>query len=432
MKKNEKKIYVTLAVDILHSAHINIINEARKYGKVVVGLLTDKAISEYKKLPLLSYEERYKIVSSLKYVYKIIPQDTWDYIPNLRKLKPNYFIHGDDWKSGIQKEKRNKVVSYLKKINSKLIEVPYTKNISSKEIKEQLNIYFNTYSRVSYLKRLIDNKKLVRILESHSPLTGIMIDNLSVAKKNKFEEYDGMWSSSLTDSSLRGRPDNQALDYSSRLSFLSDIIDVTKKPVIFDADNGGNIEHIKYLSKSLERIGVSSMVIEDKIGLKKNSLFSDQSKTKQDSIKNFCKKIEKIKNTRSSKDFLITARIESFIVGKGLKDAIKRAEAYSKAGADLILIHSKQKTPKEVFLFAKEFKKNKFYKPIVIVPSSYSKTSEKEMIKNGIKVVIYANHMLRASYKSMEKVAKNILLKGRSYDIEKTILPIKNIISLIK
>tara|TARA_B100000700_G_C14828762_1_gene753477 strand:- start:95 stop:952 length:858 start_codon:yes stop_codon:yes gene_type:complete len=285
---------------------------------------------------------------------------------------------------------------------------------------------------VSYLKRLIDNKKLVRILESHSPLTGIMIDNLSVAKKNKFEEYDGMWSSSLTDSSLRGRPDNQALDYSSRLSFLSDIIDVTKKPVIFDADNGGNIEHIKYLSKSLERIGVSSMVIEDKIGLKKNSLFSDQSKTKQDSIKNFCKKIEKIKNTRSSKDFLITARIESFIVGKGLKDAIKRAEAYSKAGADLILIHSKQKTPKEVFLFAKEFKKNKFYKPIVIVPSSYSKTSEKEMIKNGIKVVIYANHMLRASYKSMEKVAKNILLKGRSYDIEKTILPIKNIISLIK
>ena len=241
-----------------------------------------------------------------------------------------------------------------------------------------------------------------------------------------------MWSSSLTDSSLRGKPDNQAVDYSTRFNFLSDILDVTKKPVIFDADNGGNIEHIKYLTKTLERLGVSSMVIEDKIGLKRNSLFSDQSKTKQDSIKNFSKKIEKIKNSRNSEDFLITARIESFILGKGIDDALKRADSYSEAGSDLILIHSKSKTPKEIFSFAKRFKKSKYYKPIVVVPSSYSKTREADIIKNGIKVVIYANHMLRASYKAMENSAQKILSSGRSYEIEKNILPIKDIINLIK
>ncbi len=432
MSKKKKNIYVTLAVDILHSAHINLIKEAKKYGNVIVGLLTDNAISEYKKLPLLSYEERYKIVSGIKYVDKIVPQNTWDYTPNLKKYKPNYFIHGDDWKKGIQKEKREKALACLKKINGKLIEVPYTKDVSSTEIKEKINKHFNSYSRLSYLKRLIDNKSLVRILESHSPLTGLMIDNLSVNKKGKFKEFDGMWSSSLTDSSLRGKPDNQAVDYSTRFNFLSDILDVTKKPVIFDADNGGNIEHIKYLTKTLERLGVSSMVIEDKIGLKRNSLFSDQSKTKQDSIKNFSKKIEKIKNSRNSEDFLITARIESFILGKGIDDALKRADSYSEAGSDLILIHSKSKTPKEIFSFAKRFKKSKYYKPIVVVPSSYSKTREADIIKNGIKVVIYANHMLRASYKAMENSAQKILSSGRSYEIEKNILPIKDIINLIK
>jgi len=432
MKKSKKNIYVTLAVDILHSAHINLINEAKKYGNVIVGLLTDNAISEYKKLPLLSYKERYNIVSGIKNVDKIVPQNTWDYTPNLKKYKPNYFIHGDDWKKGIQKEMRKKSLACLKKINGKLIEVPYTTDVSSSEIKEKINKHFSSYSRVSYLKRLIDNKILVRILESHSPLTGLMIDNLSVNKKGKFEEFDGMWSSSLTDSSLRGKPDNQAVDYSTRFNFLSDILDVTKKPVIFDADNGGNIEHIQYLTKTLERLGISSMVIEDKIGLKRNSLFSDQSKTKQDSIKNFSKKIDKIKNSRTSDDFLITARIESFILGKGIEDALKRAEAYSDAGSDLILIHSKSKTPKEIFSFAKRFKKSKYYKPIVVVPSSYSKTREIDMIKNGIKIVIYANHMLRASYKAMENSAQKILYSGRSYEIEKNILPIKDIINLIK
>ena len=432
MIKKNKMVYVPLAVDILHSGHIKILEHSKKYGKVIVGLLTDSAIGEYKQLPLLNYEERYKIISSIKFIDKIVPQETWDYSKNIVKYKPDFFIHGDDWKNGIQKKYRQKVILFLKKNNGKLIEIPFTKKISSEEIENKLNIHFKNDSRVSFLKRLIDNKKIVRVLESHSPLTGMIIDNLQMGKKNKMYEFDAMWSSSLTDSSLKGKPDNQSVDYSARFQTLSDIIDVTKKPIIFDADNGGNVEHLKYTTKTLERLGVSSIVIEDKIGLKKNSLFKDQSNVEQDTISKFSNKIDRISQSRTSKDFLITARIESFILGKGLNDALKRANTYSEAGSDLILIHSKSNTPNEVFSFAKKFKKSKYYKPIVLVPSSYSKTTETAMVDQGIKVVIYANHLLRASYKAMEQVAKNILKNERAFNVEKDILPIKDIISLIK
>jgi phosphoenolpyruvate phosphomutase / 2-hydroxyethylphosphonate cytidylyltransferase len=432
MIKLKPIVYVPLAVDILHSAHINLLKFAKKKGKVVVGLLTDSAISQYKKIPLLNYNERYKIISSVKYVDEIVLQENWDYSENIIKYKPSYFVHGNDWKDGIQKNQRSKVITCLKKYGGKLIEIPYTKNISSQEIKDKVNTHYNNYSRVSYLNRLIQNNDLVKVIESHSPLTGLIIDNLKIKKKNKIDEFDGMWSSSLTDSSLKGKPDNQSVDYSSRFQNLSDMVDVTKKPIIFDADNGGNVEHLKYTSKTLERLGVSSIVIEDKIGLKKNSLFSDQKGVQQDSIQKFCKKIEMIKQSRSSNDFLITARIESFILGKGINDALKRANSYSEAGSDLILIHSKSNTPKEIFSFTQKFKKSKYYKPIVIVPSSYSTLKEEEMKKEGIKVVIYANHLLRASYKAMFNVAKGILKHERSSNIEKNILSVKDIISLIK
>ena len=241
-----------------------------------------------------------------------------------------------------------------------------------------------------------------------------------------------MWSSSLTDSSVKGKPDNQALDFSSRFNGLGDIFDVTTKPLIFDADNGGRLEPLPFAIRTLERLGVSAIMIEDKVGLKKNSLFKDQSGAKQDSIKDFCKKIELIKKTRSSKDFLIGARIESFILGKGLNDGLKRAKAYSEAGADLILIHSKEKTPKEIFSFARIFTKTKYFKPLVSVPSTYSKTTESMLTKNGFQIVIYANHMLRASYPAMEDAARNILKNKRSFELEKKISSVSEVINLIK
>ncbi len=433
MKKNNKIAYVGMSADIIHDGHINILKIANKYGKVIVGLLTDEAIASYKKLPLINFERRKTIVKNLKYVNKVVPQYSLDYVPNLKMLKPDFVIHGDDWKKGIQKKTRSKVIKELKKWSGKLIEPKYTTNISSSLIKKKIfEIEISPQNRISRLKRLVNSKNIVRILESHSSLTGIIIENLKIKKKEKTLEYDGMWSSSLTDSAMKGKPDNSSLDFSSRITSLNDMMDVTTKPVIFDADNGGHINHISFLVRSLERSGVSALIIEDKIGIKKNSLFNNQSDSKQDSPENFAKKIKKICSSRRSKDFMVIARIESFILGKNLNDALKRAEIYSKSGADAILIHSKEKSPKEIFSFARIFKKSKYYIPLVSVPSTYSKVYEDELINNGFKIVIYANQLLRASYPSMRKVAEKILEKGRAFDVEKKIIPIKEIINLIK
>jgi len=433
MKKFKKKVYVPLGVDFLHEGHINILKIAQKYGEVIVGLLTDEAIASYKSIPILNYKNRELLVKNLKYVSKVVPQTTDDYINNLNKIKPDFLVHGDDWKYDNRKRIRIKVIKTLKKWSGKLIEPRYTKNISSSKIKNKiLEIATLPENRISRLKRLMLSKKIVRILESHNSLTGLIIENLKILNKNSSVEFDGMWSSSLTDSATKGKPDNSSLDFSARISSLNDMMDVTTKPLVFDADNGGQLEHLPFLIRSLERSGVSAIIMEDKIGLKKNSLFKNQSDTQQDKPQTFAKKIKKIRSARRSNDFLVIARIESFIVGKGLKDALYRAEIYSKAGADAILIHSKEKTPAEIFSFANAFKKSKYYIPLVSVPSTYSKVYEKDLIRNGFKLVIYANQLLRAAYPAMQNAAKTILQKRRAFEIDKKIIPIKEIINLIK
>ena len=431
MKKNI--VYVGLAADIVHEGHINILKTASKLGYVIVGLLTDKAISSYKKLPYFDFNQRKIILENMKYVNEVIEQKTLDYVENLKMVKPNYVVHGDDCKAGIQKKTRERVIKTIKKWGGKLIEPKYTKNISSSQIKTQIsNLGITPQNRLSKLRRLLNSKRIVRILETHNSLAGLIIENLSHINKSNLIEFDGMWSSSLTDSLTRGKPDNQSVDYSTRILGLNDIMDVTTKPLIFDADNGGRLEHMSYLVKTLERIGVSAMVIEDKIGEKQNSLFENQAKTKQDNISNFCKKLKKAKNSKISEDFFIVARIESFILGKGLRDALNRGEKYVNSGADAILIHSKEKNPSEIFSFSKAFRKIKPNIPLIAVPSTYSSVKEKELIKNGFQIVIYANHMLRAAYPSMLNVGKNILKNGRSFEIEKKITPIKDIIRLIR
>ena len=433
MKKNKKIVYVGMSADIIHEGHIAILKKANALGDVTVGLLTDNAIASYKNIPYLNYKRRKIIIQNIKYVKRVVPQNTLDYIPNLKMLKPSFVVHGDDWKKGIQKKTRENVIKCLKKWNGKLVEPKYTENISSTIIKNKvLEIATSPENRISRLKRLMLSKNIVRVLESHNSLTGLIIENLKITKKHKIEEFDAMWSSSLTDSATKGKPDNSAVDFSSRVSTLNHMMDVTTKPLIFDADNGGQIEHIGFLIRSLERSGASAIIIEDKVGLKKNSLFKNQKGVKQDSPEKFSKKIKKICSSRQSKDFMVIARIESFIVGKGLKDAIMRAEIYSKAGADAILIHSKEKTPAEIFSFAKEFKKSKNFVPLVSVPSTYSKVYEKDLIKNGFKLVIYANQLLRAAYPAMVSTAKTILTNSRAFEIDKKIIPIKQIINLIK
>lgn len=435
MKKKKKIVYVGMSADIIHNGHIDLLKFANNFGDIVVGLLTDKAIASYKSFPHFNYEQRLKIIKNIKYVKKVVPQDTLDYKKNLTKLKPDFVAHGDDWKVGVQSQARNSVIKLLKKWNGKLIEKKYTKNISSTKIKKQINdIGTLPDLRRSKLKRLLNEKKIVKILECHSPISALIVENSYYERNSKRHEFDGFWSSSLSDSFLKGMKDNQSLDYSTRINGVSDIFNVTTKPLIFDLDNGGEIEHLASIIKKLENLGVSAVVLEDKIGFKKNSLFEDQTTVIQDSIPNFCKKISLIKNKRIDENFLIISRIESFILGKTVNDALKRAKAYCAAGTDCILIHSKQKNIKEISLFINEFKKTGFYSsvPTICIPSTYPNVSETKLKNLGFKVVIYANHLLRSSYLNMKKTAYSILKDQSAKNVDKKISPIIDLLTLIK
>lgn len=340
-----KRVYLGMVADIMHPGLINIINEGSKYGDVIIGLFTDKAVAERKRLPFLTYEQRKSVVENIKNVSQVIPQEEWSYIPNLKKLKPDYIIHGDDWKTGMDTELREQVIATMKEIGGKLIEIPYTKGIDSTSLfEEQKSIGTTPEVRMKTLRRLIDAKKIVRIMEAHDGLCGLIIENLTLGNNGCRKSFDGMWSSSLTDSTSKGKPDIEAVDLTTRLQDLNNILECTTKPIIFDGDTGGKIEHFVFTVRTLERHGISAVIIEDKIGLKKNSLFGTDAIQTQDSIEHFCEKIRAGKNAQITKDFMIIARIESLIAGKSVEDALKRANAYVDAGADGIMIHSKNKS----------------------------------------------------------------------------------------
>ncbi len=434
MKKN-LTVYLGVSADIFHHGHINIIKKSLKYGNLIIGLLTDKAISEKKRVPMLNWEQRYKILTNIKGVYKVVKQNEWDYSKNLLKYKPQIFVHGDDWKhkDSYDYKSRGKVVKILKKINCKLIEIPHTKNVSSSIIYDKIkSSNINPLSRSNRLKRILKTKNFCRIIETHSPLSALIAENTVYREKNgKLSEFDGFWSSSLTDSTLKGKPDIEVLELNQRINNISEILDVTSKPLIMDADTGGKIEHFQINIKSIERMGVSAVIIEDKKGLKKNSLLGTKIKQEQENIKTFSNKIRIGKKSCSSDNLMIIARIESLILNKGLTDALKRADAYVNAGADGIMIHSKDNSPKEVIKFSNKFKKKYPNIPLVAVPTSYNKIKEKSLINSGVNIIIYANHLLRASYPAMVNTAYEILKNKRSFEAEKKLLSIDKILKLI-
>ncbi len=429
MKKN---VYIGMSADIIHPGHLNIIKEGRKLGNVTVGLLTDKAIASYKRLPYLDFEQRKIVVENLKGVENVIPQNTLDYVPNLMNVRPDFVVHGDDWKEGVQQETRQKVIDTISAWGGKVIDVPYTQGISSSKLNEKLKVIGTTPEiRMKRLRRLIHAKPIVRILESHSGLTGLIVENAKVSVNGINQEFDGMWSSSLTDSTSKGKPDIEAVDITTRMHGLNDILECTTKPIIYDGDTGGKTEHFVFTVRTLERHGVSAVIIEDKIGLKKNSLFGTAVPQTQDTIENFSTKIKAGKMAQVTEEFMIIARIESFVLGQSIEDALKRAHSYVKAGSDGIMIHSKELTGADIMGFCERFRENDTNTPIVVVPSTFNHITEKQFDKAGANVVIYANHMLRASYPAMMDVAKSILANGRSYDVGDKCMPIKEILELI-
>ena len=422
-----KTVYVGMSADMIHPGHLNIIHEAVKLGSVTVGVLTDAAIASYKRLPYLTYEQRAEIVSNIKGVDRVVPQTTLDYVPNLRELKPDYVVHGDDWKEGVQAKTRQRIIEAMAEWGGKVVDIPYTQGISSTAMNQRLKEIGTTPEiRMKRLRRLIGAKKIVRILESHSGLTGLIIENTSVDVNGKKEEFDGMWASSLTDSTSKGKPDIEAVDITTRLHDLNDALEVTTKPVIFDGDTGGKLEHFVFTVRTLERLGISAVIIEDKVGLKQNSLFGTEAVQTQDTIEGFCAKIKAGKNAQITDDFMVIARIESLIAGKPVEDALERAFAYVEAGADGIMIHSKNKDGMDIKEFCQRFREKNVETPIVAVPTTYNQYTEDELASWGINVVIYANHMLRAAYPAMVNCAKSILTHQRGLEAsEQYCMPIK-------
>ncbi|HZJ78402.1 MAG TPA: phosphoenolpyruvate mutase [Clostridia bacterium] len=427
-----KTVYMCFSTDIIHAGHINILNKAATLGGLTVGILSDKAVASYKRFPLLSFEERKKIIENISCVSNVVEQKELSYARNLKEMKPDYVVHGDDWKVGFQKPIRNEVVQILNEYGGELIEFSYDNN-SKYSVLEQYK-----RSRLSIpemrrgrLRKLLAMKKLVTVIEAHNGITGLIAENTKVLQNGKTYQFDGIWVSSLCDSTCKGKPDIELVDMSSRIRTIDDIMEVTTKPIILDGDTGGLTEHFIYNVKTLERMGVSAIIIEDKTGLKKNSLFGTQVVQAQDSIENFCKKISAGKKAQKTKEFMIIARIESLILEQGMEDALKRAFAFVQAGADGIMIHSRKKMPDEIFEFVEEFRKVNKSIPIVVVPTAFNSVTEDEFEKRGVNIVIYANHLIRSSFPAMQKTATSILENHRAKEADEFCMPIKDILSLI-
>lgn len=427
-----KSIYLGMSVDVFHHGHINIIACAREYGEITIGLLTDSAIADHKRLPYLSFEQRKKILENIVGVTKVVPQFEWDYSTNIRKYRPDLMIHGDDWLDGPMAPYRDKALLALAEYGGKLIEIPYTKDVSSTQMVESLLAIGTTPEiRKGTLKRLLQAKPITRFIEAHSPISALIAENLKTVVNGKVRQFDGFWSSSLTDSTEMGRPDIEALDISSRLSNINHIFEVTTKPLIMDVDTGGKAEHFELNVRSVERLGVSAVIIEDKTGLKKNSLFGNEVAQSQEDIKSFCDKLRAGRASRISNDFMVIARIESLILDKGMDDALRRASAYVEAGADGIMIHSRQKQPDEVYEFARHFRSDFASVPLISVPTSYNAVTEDELAERGFNIVIYANQLLRASYPAMQRVARSILENSRSLEADSELISVNEILTLI-
>ena len=430
--ETKKKVYIGMSADLVHPGHLNVIRHGAQLGDVTIGLLTDEAIASYKRVPMMTFEQRREVISELRGVCEVIPQETLDYVPNLMALKPDYVVHGDDWRQGVQQETRKRVIEVLAGWGGELIEVPYTSGISSTQLHAAAReVGVTPEVRRQSLLRMLRVKPLLRFLDIHNALTGLIVEHASVASNGVKQEFDGMWGSSLTDSTAKGKPDIEAVDVSARMATLNEVLEVTTKPIIYDGDTGGKTEHFVFTVRTLERLGVSAIIIEDKTGLKKNSLLGTDVTQSQADTEEFCQKIIAGKRAQTTSDFMIIARIESLILDKPVDQAIERAKAYLEAGADGIMIHSRRKEPDEIYEFCDRYNKLINRKPLVLVPSSYNQVTEEELSKRGANIVIYANHLLRAAYPAMVRTAESILVHQRSAEMDSELLSIKEVLNLI-
>ena len=427
-----KTVYMLFATDVIHEGHINVVKEAKKYGKVIGGVLCDAAMIRFNRFPTVSFDERVRMVKDIPEVDEVIVQNETLYENTLRKIKPDYVIHGDNWCEGPEKAIRDNAIRVMIELGGEVIEVPYTRNENVKKIDDRIRDKLSMPEfRRKRLKQLIEMTPIVKTIEAHSGLTGLIAEKTIVENNGELDQFDAMWVSSLCDSTAKGKPDIELVDMSSRLRTIDDIMEVTTKPIILDGDTGGLTEHFVYNVRTLERMGVSAVIIEDKTGLKKNSLFGTEVVQTQDSIENFCAKISAGKKVLRSDDFMIIARIESLILEQGMDDALSRAFSYAEAGADGIMIHSRKKSPDEILEFCDKFRAKDAKTPIVVVPTSFNSITEAELAEHGVNIVIYANQLTRSAFPAMENTAKEILKNHRALEVDDKLMPFKSIITLI-
>ena len=427
-----RTVYMCFSTDMIHGGHIAIIKKAQKLGKLIIGVLSDEAVASYKRFPLMPYAERKSLVENINGVTRVVEQRELSYAENIRALRPTYVVHGDDWREGFQKPIRDEVVELLAEYGGRLVEFPYSRDTVYEEVEKLSRAQLSMPDvRRGRLKKLISMKGLVTAMEAHSGITGLIVEKTKVLQDGKTYQFDAMWVSSLCDSTAKGKPDIELVDMTSRFRTIDDIMEVTTKPIIFDGDTGGLTEHFVYTVKSLERMGVSMVIIEDKTGLKKNSLFGTEVEQTQDSIENFCEKIRAGKKAQKTRDFMICARIESLILERGMDDALERAFAFCEAGADAIMIHSRKKDPAEIFEFVEKFRKENKTTPLIVVPTSFNAVTEQEFKDRGVNVVIYANQLTRSGFPAMQKTAETILKCHRAKEADDMCMSIKEIITLI-
>lgn len=427
-----KSVYACFSTDVIHEGHLHIIQEAQAYGELTIGVLSDEALIKFDRFPTITFDERFQMMQKLDGVAHVVAQSTVSYTENLQKLKPDYVIHGDNWKTNEQKIIRDNVLKVLSTWGGQLIEVPYTRTEKVQHIDKVMHdkLAMPEFRR-KRLRQLLQLRPIVKALEVHSGITALIAEKTIVQNKEELDQFDAMWISSLCDSTAKGKPDIELVDMSSRIRTIDDVMDVSTKPIILDGDTGGLIEHFVYNVRTLERLGVSAIIIEDKTGLKKNSLFGNDVEQTQDSIAHFCEKIKAGKQAQLSEDFMIIARIESLILEKGIADALQRAYAYVAAGADGIMIHSRQKTPDEIFAFCDAFRQKDKNTPIVVVPTSYHSVLEEQLAAHGINIVIYANQLTRSAFPAMQETAASILKHHRAKEADAQLMSIKDIITLI-
>ncbi len=427
-----KAVYACFCTDIIHEGHLNLIKEAKKYGDVTIGVLSDSAMVRYNRFPTITIDERVQLVKGLPGVSNVIVQNQIMYDEVFEQLHPDYIVHGNNWSADSMRAIKNNILELTKKYGGELIEVPYTWNaIVSKLDKQMREKLAMPEFRRGRLRKALKMVPIVKAIEVHSGLTGLIAEKTVVGREGVIDQFDAMWISSLCDSTNKGKPDIELVDMTSRFRTIDDVTEVTTKPIIFDGDTGGMTEHFVYTVRSLERMGVSAVIIEDKAGLKKNSLFGTEVPQTQDAVEHFCEKIAAGKSAQLSEDFMIIARIESLILEKGMEDALERARAYVKAGADGIMIHSRKKEPDEILEFCDKFRAENKETPIVVVPSSYNSITEEELAEHGVNICIYANQLLRAAFPAMEKAAESILIHHRAQEIDSELMSIKKIITLI-